>query len=305
MTTKSDQNQSEHEQHKKHERKMYLIFAAMITTSTVTMFLLTYTNAFTWSHMTFSEERVYMAILMGSAMTIIMLGFMWGMMYKNVKVNAAIIVAALVVGGSALWLSRSQTFVQDESYMKGMIPHHSIAILTSERAQIEDPRVRKLADEIIAAQRREIAEMKYLIRAIERDGVQATRDTPPAAPSVAGPREALAGAQLAKVDLGELEATGITRVLGPGPHCTFGYAPGTPVVAASVPRGATAGRGVVKLHGTLVPLDARPASGGGFDLVSDALTVRVRPERGRDGTAVLRLANGPEIGYAGVYRCGD
>ncbi len=94
---------------------MYLIFAAMITTSTVTMFLLTYTNAFTWSHMTFSEERVYMAILMGSAMAIIMLGFMWGMMYKNVKVNVAIIVAALVVGGSALWLSRSQTFVQDES----------------------------------------------------------------------------------------------------------------------------------------------------------------------------------------------
>ncbi|MCP5899108.1 DUF305 domain-containing protein, partial [Klebsiella pneumoniae] len=83
--------------------------AAMITTSTVTMFLLTYTNAFTWSHMTFSEERVYMAILMGSAMAIIMLGFMWGMMYKNVKVNVAIIVAALVVGGSALWLSRSQS----------------------------------------------------------------------------------------------------------------------------------------------------------------------------------------------------
>ena len=124
MTTKSDQNQSsEHEQHKKHERKMYLIFAAMITTSTVTMFLLTYTNAFTWSHMTFSEERVYMAILMGSAMTVIMLGFMWGMMYKNVKVNVAIIVGALVVGGGALWLSRSQTLVDDQAYMNGMIPH--------------------------------------------------------------------------------------------------------------------------------------------------------------------------------------
>ena len=175
MTTHTDEHQqSEHEQHKKHERKMYLIFAGMITTSTVTMFLLTYTNAFTWSHMTFSEERVYMAILMGSAMTVIMLGFMWGMMYKNVKVNVAIIVAALVVGGSALWLSRSQTFVQDESYMKGMIPHHSIAILTSERARISDPRVRKLADQIIESQRKEIAEMKALIRSIRDDGPAAS-----------------------------------------------------------------------------------------------------------------------------------
>ncbi|WP_292608326.1 DUF305 domain-containing protein [Nocardioides sp. REDSEA-S30_B4] len=177
MTTKSEKNQSsEHEQHTKHERKMYLIFAAMITTSTVTMFLLTYTNAFTWSHMTFSEERVYMAILMGSAMAIIMLGFMWGMMYKNVKVNVAIIVAALVVGGSALWLSRSQTFVQDEAYMKGMIPHHSIAILTSERSEIDDVRVRKLADEIIKAQRIEIAEMKWLIGDIEKNGAATTEE---------------------------------------------------------------------------------------------------------------------------------
>jgi uncharacterized protein (DUF305 family) len=168
--------QSEHEQHRKHERKMYLIFAAMITTSTVTMFLLTYTNAFTWSHMTFSEERVYMAVLMGSAMAIIMLGFMWGMMYKNLKVNVAIIVGALVVGGGALWLSRSQTFVDDQAYMNGMIPHHSIAILTSERADIDDVRVRKLADEIIEAQRKEIAEMKWLVEDIEENGPATTEE---------------------------------------------------------------------------------------------------------------------------------
>jgi uncharacterized protein (DUF305 family) len=47
-----------------------------------------------------------------------------------------------------------------------MIPHHSIAILTSERAKITDPRVRKLADDIIEAQRREIGEMEVLLRDI-------------------------------------------------------------------------------------------------------------------------------------------
>jgi hypothetical protein len=155
---------------------MYLIFGAMIVTSTVTMFLLTYTNAFAWDHVRWSEERVYMALLMGSCMAIIMLSFMWGMMYKNVKINVAIIAVAVVVGASALWLSRSQFFVDDQAYMKGMIPHHSIAIPTSERADIDDLRVRELANEIIEAQRREIKEMDWLIRDIEENGAASTRE---------------------------------------------------------------------------------------------------------------------------------
>ena len=67
----------------------------------------------------------------------------------------------------ALWLVRSQETVSDVSYMKAMIPHHSIAIMTSERAHIRDPRVRELADKIIEAQVREIGEMKQLIADLE------------------------------------------------------------------------------------------------------------------------------------------
>ena len=67
----------------------------------------------------------------------------------------------------SLWLVRSQTTVADVSWMRAMIPHHSIAILTSERAKLSDPRVRELADEIIEAQHREIDEMKALIRDLE------------------------------------------------------------------------------------------------------------------------------------------
>ena len=48
-----------------------------------------------------------------------------------------------------------------------MIPHHSIAILTSERANIEDPQVQELADSIIEAQRNEIEEMKTYIKDLE------------------------------------------------------------------------------------------------------------------------------------------
>lgn len=163
------------QQDSRHERRMYLRFGAMIATSTVVMFSLTYTNVYLASHIRWSEERVYMALLMGAAMALVMLGFMWSMMYRNVKINLAIIGAAVVLAGVALGLSRSQVWVDDQAYMSGMIPHHSIAILTSERAQIDDVRVRELADEIILAQRREIDEMDWLIADIEQNGVATTQ----------------------------------------------------------------------------------------------------------------------------------
>ncbi|MFC8923077.1 DUF305 domain-containing protein [Cellulosimicrobium sp. NPDC057127] len=171
----SDQHGASEDHGGKMRLRTYGRFAAMIATSTVVMFGLTYTNAFALDHVRFSEERVYMAVLMGSAMAIIMLGFMWGRMYRDVRVNVAIVLVALVVGTGALALSRSQVLVDDRAYMKGMIPHHSIAILTSERADIDDVRVRQLADEIIEAQRREIAEMEWLIADIAENGVA---DTP-------------------------------------------------------------------------------------------------------------------------------
>jgi hypothetical protein len=160
----------------RHETKMYLRFGLMIATSTIVMFVLTYTNAYSADHVRFSEERLYMALLMGAAMALIMLAFMWGMMYRNRTVNVAIVVGALVLGSTALYLSRSQTLVDDESYMKAMIPHHSIAILTSERAGIEDLRVRELADGIAATQRKEIKEMDWLVQDIEQNGPATTSE---------------------------------------------------------------------------------------------------------------------------------
>ncbi|MCS6625026.1 DUF305 domain-containing protein [Roseibacterium beibuensis] len=146
----------------------YLRFAAMIAVSTVVMFGLMYLNTYAVEHVRFSETRAFMALVMGAAMAAIMLLFMLKM-YPDRRVNVAILAAAAVVFAGALTLVRSQRTVDDVAWMKAMIPHHSIAIMTSERAQIRDPRVRELADEIIAAQRREIAEMNALIADLERD----------------------------------------------------------------------------------------------------------------------------------------
>ncbi|GAB2626642.1 hypothetical protein GCM10027270_12210 [Nocardioides ginkgobilobae] len=149
--------------------RTYARFGLMIATSTVTMYVLTYTNLFDIEHAHVSEERIYMAVLMGSAMAIIMLGFMWSM-YPRTAVNVGIVAGALVVGGTALGLSQSQVLVEDEAYMLGMIPHHSIAILTSERADLDDVRVQELAQGIRDAQVREIAEMEWLLDDIDANG---------------------------------------------------------------------------------------------------------------------------------------
>ncbi len=157
------------------KRRKYLRFAAMIATSTAVMFALTYLNSYELGHVKFSETRFYMVFYMGAAMTLIMLGFMLNM-YKNKAINAAIVVGSVVVFAGALTLVRSQATVEDQSWMRAMIPHHSIAILTSERADITDVRVQELADEIIAAQEREIAEMEWLINDIAENG-EATSET--------------------------------------------------------------------------------------------------------------------------------
>ncbi|WP_214734482.1 DUF305 domain-containing protein [Exiguobacterium sp. s154] len=146
--------------------KQYGKFGIMIAVSTFIMYWLMYLNVFQFNHIFFSQTRLYMALIMGSVMAFVMLLFMWGM-YKNKTVNFIILGVSALVFSASLWLVRSQTTVDDVSWMKAMIPHHSIAILTSERAEIEDPRVKELSEEIIKAQRREIEEMKRLIEDLE------------------------------------------------------------------------------------------------------------------------------------------
>lgn len=149
----------------------YAKFGVMILTSTVIMYGMMFLNTYEAAHATFSETRVYMAVMMGAGMAIVMLLFMWGM-YKNKKANAAILLAAAVIFAGSLYLVRSQTTIEDKSWMSAMIPHHSIAIMTSKRANLEDARVKKLADDIIEAQQREIKEMKELIEDIKENGIQ-------------------------------------------------------------------------------------------------------------------------------------
>ncbi|MGX9857627.1 DUF305 domain-containing protein (plasmid) [Limimaricola variabilis] len=294
----------------------YWRFAAMIATSTVVMFGLMYINTYAFEHVFFSETRTYMAFLMGAVMAVIMLSFMLSM-YARKAINIAIYAGAVVVFGVTLWLIRSQKTVDDTSYMAAMIPHHSIAIMTSERAQIEDPRVRKLADEIIAAQRKEIGEMRHLIADIEENGIA----TNPAlgeseAPAQEGTvEEALSSVQLAGLEVAGLTPEEIETALGSNATCEFRRTnEGEPVLAIA------GESGTIKLSGVLIPLVAgAPAAAETLDdgarFAAEGVDISVMPDPGADWTdtddslrraeaeMTFHLEQGLRVGYRGFLDC--
>lgn len=147
----------------------YPKFFLMLGLSFIAMYVTMYLNTYSIDHVYLSLTRFYMTCLGISTMAVIMLLVMWGM-YKNKRKNAAILVTSLLLFSTALVLVRAQSpIVGDVLWMKAMIPHHSIAILTSERAAIKDPEVRNLADDIIKAQKKEILEMKAMIKRLENE----------------------------------------------------------------------------------------------------------------------------------------
>ncbi|WP_313114886.1 DUF305 domain-containing protein [Aequorivita sediminis] len=150
-------------------KNVYTKFILMLAASFVAMYITMYLNTYQIDHVYFSLTRFYMSCLGISTMAVIMWFFM-RKMYQNKKKNIAILLGSLVLFVSALGLVRAQSpIVGDVLWMRAMIPHHSIAILTSERADIKDPEVKKLANDIIKAQEKEIAEMKAMIKRLENN----------------------------------------------------------------------------------------------------------------------------------------
>ena len=152
-------------------------FAAMIAASTVIMFFLMYHLVYSVDHAMFSLNRLLSALIMGAVMTVVMLAFMWKM-YEGQGIKVAVVAVAAVAAFALLATNRSQALVGDTTFMKAMIPHHSIAINNARKASISDPRVRELADKIITSQVREIAEMKALIHDIDANGERGQKPLP-------------------------------------------------------------------------------------------------------------------------------
>ncbi|WP_299821789.1 DUF305 domain-containing protein [uncultured Jannaschia sp.] len=283
----------------------YIRFGLMILTSTVVMFILMYLNTYAWEHVFFSETRTYMAIMMGATMAVVMLAFMLGM-YSSKALNIAIFAGAAIVFALSLWLVRAQVTVSGPSYMRAMIPHHSIAVMTSERAQIRDPRVRKLADEIIAAQRREIAEMRYLIAEVSGGNiVESLYQDPPAEPGSV--EDALNNTLVSTLDPSPMPEVEADQVLEATERCRFYRSPETDPIFWTSSDGAAA---AMHLNGVLVALDGAGATeAGGMAFAADGATITVRelPEDEadwrQDAELVFSLEQGVTVGYRGFWSC--
>ncbi|MFU1478880.1 DUF305 domain-containing protein [Roseovarius sp. C7] len=273
----------------------YSKFFAMIGTSTFLMFVLMYLNTYLLGHVFFSETRTYMAILMGAVMAFVMLAFMRGL-YESKAVNAAIFVGSVVVFALSLWLVRSQVTVQDRSFMRAMIPHHSIAIMTSTRAEISDPRVRSLADEIIYAQDKEIAEMRFLIADISENGEAAPSGGEPA-PKVVAADEALASEVVAKVDPEFMTEEEIARGLPGGATCRFAYTETSPTVLGLGEEAA-----VMKISGDLVRLELQSDDARSARFAAEPLSAEIR-KGGELQDLIVAAGSDYSAGFRGHLRC--
>ena len=283
----------------------YVRFGLMILTSTVVMFILMYLNTYAWEHVFFSETRAYMALVMGATMAVIMLAYMLGM-YSNRSLNIAIFAGSVIVFALSLWLVRSQVIVSGPSYMRAMIPHHSIAVMTSERAQIRDPRVRKLADGIIEAQRREIAEMRYLIADVSAGNVVETiYSDPPAEPGSV--QDALDNTLISSLDPAPMPAAEADRLLTAGQRCRFNRSPETDPILWASADGAMA---AMKLNGVLIGLNGSGSEENDerrFEAEGAAVRVALLREDEADwrqnAELVFSLEQGLTVGYRGFWRC--
>ncbi|SFB09430.1 DUF305 domain-containing protein [Algoriphagus aquimarinus] len=146
--------------------KSYVKFAAMMAVSFVIMYAVMFLNADLFEHVMLSTTRTYMTILMIAPMAISMMLFMWGM-YENKKANYMILASAVIIFIGTLTMLRNQTMIADVQWMKAMIPHHSSAIMVSQKAHLQDPEAQKLAQDIIEAQKKEIAQMNEMIKRLE------------------------------------------------------------------------------------------------------------------------------------------
>ncbi|MBU2961123.1 DUF305 domain-containing protein [Citreicella sp. C3M06] len=271
----------------------YTRFALTIVTSTIVMFVLMYLNTYALEHVFFSETRVYMAILMGATMALVMLAFM-ASMYPSRIVNACIFAGSLVLFGLSLWLVRSQSTVNGESYMRAMIPHHSIAIMTSQRAGIEDARVAELAESIARAQRKEISEMRALAADLDAGRVvQKVYEDP--APRSGTLDDALNNTLLSELDLAPLSSEAAPA----GQTCAFRRTRAEDPILISSADGSEA---VVSLNGVTLPLEGRDA-GTGF--ATAGLDIAIIPdEQWRfDDRLTFRLDPGPTVAYGGDWSC--
>ncbi|MGN7200788.1 DUF305 domain-containing protein [Arthrobacter sp. SAFR-044] len=142
--------------------RMYWKFAIILLVSVALMWVLSMSMVRSIDHFYFNLSNFWMALLMVSAMAMVMLVGMWSM-FKNRKANIAMLAGFAVLFVAVFALGRTETFVGNEQFLKSMIPHHSRALLVCQESNITDPEIVKLCDSIVKSQQEEITQMKAIL----------------------------------------------------------------------------------------------------------------------------------------------
>jgi uncharacterized protein (DUF305 family) len=135
----------------------------MVILSFIAMFTLMYSMVDKFENVTININQFYMAALMTAPMIIIEIALM-GNMYMNKKLNLLIMAVSAVVLVACFLFIRNQTGVSDKQFVRSMIPHHAAALLMAKEADIKDPEIKTLVNNIISSQQKEIDFMKAKIK---------------------------------------------------------------------------------------------------------------------------------------------
>lgn len=147
--------------HGRHYRQL-LVMAGL---SFFSMFWLMYAMVNSGQNVYVNINQFYMAGLMTAPMIIIEVVLM-SAMYRQKKINAAIIAASLVVFILCWVFIRQQTAVSDKQFLRSMIPHHAGALLMCKESPITDPEIKALCESIKVSQQKEIDQMKLILKRI-------------------------------------------------------------------------------------------------------------------------------------------
>ena len=143
--------------------KMYARLGIALVVSLAVMFLRSFTQTRTWGHLYLNLSNLYISLTMIGAMGLIMLFVMWPM-FKDKRLNVGLLATFAVILVGAFTLARTETFVGDKGFLYSMIPHHSRAILVCQEAQLTDPEVIALCEQIVTTQQEEIDQMKDILQ---------------------------------------------------------------------------------------------------------------------------------------------
>ena len=116
----------------------------------------------TINNITFSVGKFYISVIMSLLMGILEV-VMFDVHMRTISFQYYLVLIFILT--IFIYLYRNQMYIEDKDYMSEMIEHHSMAILTSEEIleKTHSERVKKLAENIIITQEKEIEYMKQML----------------------------------------------------------------------------------------------------------------------------------------------